>query len=40
MIGEEETDKFIERARALGTDYVVLLDILRLTAEVRRLRAR
>lgn len=39
MIGEEEFDEMVERARALGTDYAVLSDILRLIAEVRRLRA-
>lgn len=39
MIGEEEMDEVVERARALGTDYAVLSDILRLIAEIRRLRA-
>ena len=39
MIGEEELDEMVERARALGTDYAVLSDILCLVAEVRRLRA-
>ena len=39
MIGEEEMDEIVERARALGTDYAVLSDLLRLIAEVRRLRA-
>ena len=39
MIGEEEMDEMVERARALGTDYAVLSDLLRLVAEVRRLRA-
>jgi hypothetical protein len=38
MIGEEEMDEIVERARALGSDYAVLSDILRLIAEVRRLR--
>ena len=38
MIGEEEMDDMVERARALGTDYAVLSDLLRLMAEVRRLR--
>jgi hypothetical protein len=38
LIGEEEIDEIVERARALGTDYAVLSDILRLMAEVRRLR--
>jgi hypothetical protein len=39
MISEEEMDEIVERARALGTDYDVLSDIIRLIAEVRRLRA-
>lgn len=39
MIGEEEMDEIVERARALGTDYAVLSDILRLIAEICRLRA-
>ena len=39
MIGEDEMDDIVERARALGTDYAVLSDILRLIAELRRLRA-
>ncbi|HEX8072033.1 MAG TPA: hypothetical protein VF546_18940 [Pyrinomonadaceae bacterium] len=39
MISEEELDEIVERARALGTDYAVLADLLRLSAEVRRLRA-
>lgn len=38
MIGVEEVDEIVERARALGTDYAVLSDLLRLAAEVRRLR--
>lgn len=40
MIGEEEMDEMIERARAIGTDYTVLADMLRLMAEVRHLRLR
>lgn len=39
MLDEEEMDEIVERARALGTDYAVLADLLRLIAEVRRLRA-
>lgn len=39
MIGEEELDEIVGRTRALGTDYAVLADLLRLSAEVRRLRA-
>lgn|GEM_PF-5402503 len=39
MISEEELDEIVERARALGTDYAVLADLLRLSAEVRHLRA-
>lgn len=39
MIGENEMDEIVERARALGSDYAVLSDILRLVAEVRRQRA-
>ena len=39
MIDEDVMDEIVERSRALGTDYEVLADILRLIAEVRRLRA-
>ena len=39
VISEEEMDEMVERARALGTDYAVLSDLLCLIAEVRSLRA-
>lgn len=39
MISEDDLDEIVERARALGTDYAVLSDTLRLIAELRRLRA-
>lgn len=39
MIDEDEMDEIVERAMALGADYAVLADLLRLIAEVRRLRA-
>jgi len=39
MISEDEMDEMIDRARALGADYAVISDILRLEAEVRLLRA-
>jgi len=38
VIYEEDMNEMVERARALGTDYAVLSDLLRLIAEVRRLR--
>ena len=39
MIDEDRVDEMLGRARALGTDYDVIADILDLVAEVRRLHA-
>lgn len=37
MIDEDKVDEILGRARALGTDYDVIADIVSLIAEVRRL---
>ena len=40
MIDEDKVDEILERARALGTDYDVIADIIDLISEVRRLDVR